>query len=81
MTHLPASLEAAAARISLNHILDNGALVWADLGFITRASLTHRLFIPLNFDHLRSDDDRDMAEGEAEYVSMCSGRGQWSELE
>ena len=62
MTHLPASLEAAAARISLNHILDNGPLVWADLGFITRSSIKDRLFIPLNFDHLRSDDDIDMAE-------------------
>ena len=61
MTHLPVSLEAAAARISLNHILDNGPLVGAALGFITGRGIKHRLFIPLNFDHLRSDDDRDMA--------------------
>ena len=62
MTHLPASLEAAAARISLNHILDNGPLVGAALGFITGRGIKHRLFIPLNFDHLRSDDDIDMAQ-------------------
>ena len=77
MTHLPVSLEAAAARISLNHILDNGPLVGAALSFITGRGIKHRLFIPLNFDHLRSDDDRDMPAWGTEYVSMCvSGRAE-----
>ena len=79
MTHLPASLEAAAARISLNHILDNGALVWAAPGSISRPGLKHRLFISLNFYHLRSDDDRDMPVWRSEYVSLGSGRGVGSE--
>ena len=56
MTHLPASIVGPAARISLNHILDNGALEKAGLCRIDRGRVKHRHFIPLNFDDMRSGD-------------------------
>ena len=54
IAHLPASIEAPAARISLTHILDNGPLDKAGLSTIHRTAARNRLFISLNFVYLLS---------------------------
>lgn len=53
IAHLPASIEAPAARISLNHILDNGPLEGAGHCRIHKRKVRHRLWVPLNLDPLR----------------------------